>query len=135
MVRRRSRQGFTLVELMAAFAVLAVGLLGTVSLFYFGIDKMKAGRETSAALRALRNEMEHLRAQPFEALEPGTREAFASGEGDLANLPGAKPAVSIEAYPDRPELRKVTLRLEWTGENGRRVSKSLTTLIADKGTS
>lgn len=128
---RRSTAGFSLVELMAALAVLTIGLLGSVSLYYFGMDKMKAARETSTAMRAARNEIEYWRAQPFDSLRAGSRDVLAAGERDLADLPNARAAVTIDDEPAAPgRLKRVSVSIAWTGENGRTVRKGAATLIA-----
>ncbi len=123
--------GFTLLELVTALFILVTGLMGALTLFTIGMSKVALVDEYGLARTAVQNEMETLRALPFEALEPGERDHF-TGDVPAAQLPGAQPRVVVRPA-DLPGLKEVSVTLSWRGENGRRVERSLTTFIADSG--
>lgn len=95
------------------------------------MSKVALVDEYGLARMAVQNEMETLRALPFDALEPGERNHF-TGDVPAAQLPGALPRVVVQPA-DLPGLKEVSVTLSWRGENGRRVERSLTTFIADSG--
>ena len=155
--RRAARGGFTLLELMAALSVLTVGLLGAVQSYHFGLDKIRAMRESAIARGAVQNEIETLRALPFNQLADRENAPFASlapdlsfrPEGEIPSTTGISPSGRndkcgilkplVRATPSltirtRPEgaLKEVDASIRWRGDNGRWIEKRLTTLIADK---
>lgn len=130
---RRRQAGASLIELVAALGVLTIGLLGGVSVFYYGMDKLKAVDEGRTAVSMARNEIEYLRSRPFEGLADAQDAPF-HDDAALNGLPNARGTVSISGYPGREDrLKQVTATVAWTGENGRTIRKSLTTLMAGRG--
>lgn len=125
--------GFTLLELLAALFILTVGLFGVIQMHHVGLGKLRVLNESIVASHAVQNEIEHLRALPFAALQNVQNGPFHSKSPEPARLVNAKPAVTIEDFRGTPRLKKVTASLAWTGEYGRTIRKSVTTLIADKG--
>ncbi len=130
---RTRRRGFSLIELTCALFVVTVGVFGALQLYTVGLTKMKTVDEYAVALRVLNNEVETLRALPFAELQPATKIPFRSHTPEGERLVNATGTVTIT---DRSEggarLREVFVRLRWTGEYGRTIDKSLTTLIAEK---
>jgi hypothetical protein len=123
-----------MLELTAALFVLSVGMMGTIQMYHVGVAKTGVIGEAAIALSAVENEIETLRAQPFAALTDGGDRPFVSATPMLDRLPEAEARVTIRAYNESmPGLKQVDARVLWLGENGRRVEKSLTTLIADRG--
>ena len=124
------KHGFTLLELTCAIFVISVGLFGILHIYLQGIDKMQAINEYETALCALSNEMETLRTVPFDALELGDGLPFRSETPGLEHLHLAETLCFIAAEEDGAALKRVTVRIRWIGEHGRRIEKELTTLIA-----
>ena len=129
----RADGGYSLVELIAALFVLTVGLLGTIQVYHFGLDRIRTMREGAMASRMVQNEIETLRARPFSELDHGENARFISGNPDAEVLVNATPSVTIRPYGS-PNLRlkEVCVSLRWTGEHGRTLERAVTTLIADK---
>ncbi|HIJ65943.1 MAG TPA: hypothetical protein HPP77_08315, partial [Candidatus Hydrogenedentes bacterium] len=142
--------GIALVELITAFFVLTLGLFGAIRMYHFCLDKTRAVHEAKTVMRALNNEIEHLRALPFADLENGQATSFRSETPGVEALVNASTTVAIEDYASpgaqpapvagvsdkrspMPGLKRATVRIRWTGENGRTITKELVTLIADKG--
>ena len=128
------QRGFTLLELVTALFVLTVGLLGVITMYHFGIGKLRYLNENAVALRAVQNEIEALRAKSFEAVEPVAGGSFISETPEARRLTGARASVTIADYPDAEgELKEITARLTWRGDQGRQITKTATTLIANTG--
>ena len=128
-MRRSRNSGYVLVEMTSALFVLTVGVLGTMRAYDYGIDSIRAMRESSLAMQRVQNEIETLRALPFGALQDGAREEPIE-DADLANA-----SLHVELSPDSsasPHLKQVLVTVSWTAENGRRASRSGVTLIAEK---
>ena len=128
-----SARGFALMEATAALFVAAVGLFGVFQMYDYGAQTLRTIQEHTIASRALQNEVESLRGLPFERLEPGTRLDFVSATPEAARLFRAKAWVDIlDREEAGGELLQVTVSLRWTGEHGRRIKRTVTTLIARK---
>lgn len=127
--------GFTILELVCALFILSTGLFGVITMYHFGITKMRTLHEYGIAMQAIENELETLRALPFAALEDAAQAPFTSDPDALNLLVNAAASVAIAKPLDAPQgLKRVTVRVRWTGEHGRTIEKRVTTFIADKGT-
>ena len=132
-VRGRS-SGFSLLEFTAALFVLSAGMLGAIQLYHVVVDKAKAVGETAIVLSAIQNELETLRALPFGELRDTEDGRFVSRTPALESLVNVAPNVVISGCAGIPGLKEVTVSIRWTGDSGRTIEKSVTTLIADRGT-
>jgi len=120
-------------ESTAALFVAAVGLFGVLQMYEYGTQTLRTVQEHTIAGRALQNEMESLRGLPFDQLEAGKRLEFISTTPETDRLLRAKAWVNIrEREEAQGELLQVTASLRWTGEHGRIIKRSVTTLIARK---
>jgi len=135
----RNQHGFSLIELVAALSVLSVGLLGVVQSYHYGIDKIRTLREASTSTRAVQDQIEALRSMPFAALTDRDKAPLVDPAPDLSQLVNATPTLTIRPYSgsgraSTPALRlkEVEVSIRWTGDNGRTMKRSATTLIADK---
>lgn len=130
----RRNGGWSLVELMTALFVLSLGLMGVIQTYHFGLDKIRTMRESGIATRIVQNEVETLRALPFSALDDRKNAPFISPAPGLERLVNGTPALTIRPHPDPAlRLKEATVSLRWSGDNGRTMERSATTLIADKG--
>ena len=133
-VNRHPARGFALMEATAALFVATVGLFGVIQMFQYGVGALHTVQEHTIASRSLQNEIESLRGLPFDRLEPGARLDFISETPEMARLLNASAWADIHDREDAPgRLLQVTVSLRWTGEHGRRIKRSVTTLIARKG--
>jgi Tfp pilus assembly protein PilE len=66
---RKSRRGFTLVELTLIVAVSSVALVATAGAVTSGAKLAQTASETRAAIRATQTLMERVRATPYEDIE------------------------------------------------------------------
>lgn len=131
--KRHSAQGFALMEATAALFVAAVGLFGVLQMYEYGTQTLRTVQEHTIAGRALQNEIESLRGLPFDKMEPGEKLEFVSETPETERLVRAKAWVDIrERKEAQGELLQVSVSLRWTGEHGRRIKRSVTTLVARK---
>ncbi|MCX5769764.1 MAG: prepilin-type N-terminal cleavage/methylation domain-containing protein [Candidatus Hydrogenedentes bacterium] len=125
--------GFTLLELVAALFVFAVGLLGTVQMYNVLAGKLLHVQESEIAARALNAEIETLRSLPFSQLTNREDASFVSQPYGTENLVNLTTRLTIRPYPDSGlNLKQITATVLWTGEHGRKIEKSATTLITNK---
>ena len=125
--------GFSLVELMVALFVFTVGMLGTMQLYHFGLDKIRTMREAALATQAVQNEVEVLRAMPFAELADRVDAAFVSAPDQCGPLVNLTPSLTVCPHANGAlRLKQVTASIRWTGDNGRTMAREVTTLIADK---
>ncbi len=128
---RTDTRGYALLEAATALFIAVTGLFGAMQMFQFGVDKIRVTGEYIIAARAIENELETLRAQPFDSLEPAKQRPFLSVTPEMERLPLAKAYVEIETVDASPSrLREVTVVVRWRTENGRPVERRLSTLIA-----
>jgi len=131
--QQRPRAGFSLFELTCALFVITAGIFGVIQLYTLGLNKTKAANEYAIARTAIDNELEPLRAFPFDELKCGTAESFRSRTPALEKLVNAKGIVVItDRAGDTRGLKEIEVILRWKGEYGRIIEKSMTTLIARK---
>jgi prepilin-type N-terminal cleavage/methylation domain-containing protein len=98
-VRRRSRRGFSLVELLVVMTVLAVAVAMLTNTLAAVMRLEPASRETGQALDAARSAAEELRATPFG-------EIFATWDADPADDPGGPGSArgaGFAAFPLLPQ--------------------------------
>lgn len=109
MTRRalRNREGFSLVETLAAAAIVGIGLVATAVAFQHAIGGVEAGRhETIAALLA-EHKLEELKGRALAdwtsvALQPGTTTEYCPADGPCSTTPttdGYRRTTAVEDSP------------------------------------
>ena len=71
-MRMNRKQGFTLIEVVVALAILGIGLTVIIELFAGGLRSARVSQEYSTALNYVRSKMEEVMVQP--TLKEGTEE-------------------------------------------------------------
>jgi Tfp pilus assembly protein PilV len=128
---RSHNQGFVMLEAIAAVFVVLVGIFSVLQFFDYGVRKLKAEEESRIALRQMRNELEILRAQPFDTLVKAPSDQWLGERAELDMLVDHRTRVEVEPGAEAPtRLMKVTVSIRWRGEYGRPIQRKLTTLIA-----
>ena len=132
-MRRNAAGGFTLLELTCALFILTFGMFGVIQMYHLGMAKTRVLNEYTQAMEALQNELETLRALPFESLRNVKHGPFVTQPRVLRRLVNARPRTTIRDYPESGgALKEVRVTLKWTSENGRTITKRLVTLIAQR---
>jgi type IV pilus assembly protein PilV len=103
--------GFTLLEVMIALVILAVGLLGLASLQVMAIKGNSYGQEMTVASTMAQNQLEQLRR---------TTGALANGTDYPIDQNGIRytRAWIIDANQPQTGMNTVTITISWTGPTG-----------------
>jgi len=126
-------RGFTLIEATATMFVLTFGVMGAIQMHMAAIEKTRALQEYGVADETLQNEIETLRALPFDELRVGNAQPLRSVTPALDRLLRAQATVDIvDQSGETPGLKQVSVKVRWTGEHGRPIERSVETLIARK---
>lgn len=138
-MRRRAadrRAGLTLLELMFALTVMAVGVLAAYSGQVGSVDLLRATRETDAAMVQLRAAMEVVLTRPpneiMKDFPDGSQLASGAWDFNPMNLDAYQVTVD---YPgigagDAPDVLPIVLTATWNDFRGRPREQSLATLVS-----
>ncbi len=107
-----SRCGFSLVEVAAAFVLLAALLAVTLQIVLMAGEHQRTAWHRRVAMLEAANQMERLAGQPWSALTPEAA-ATASLSPEAQTLPGAKLAVRIEPAEGEPRAKRITVQVRW----------------------
>ncbi|MEX2528993.1 MAG: prepilin-type N-terminal cleavage/methylation domain-containing protein [Gemmatimonadota bacterium] len=93
---RRSRGGFTLVELLVALMILTVGILGLAGATGLVIRTITAADFTTQRSAALAGTLERLRAMPFDSVRTGNDLVGSYEVTWTSNPSGNSPGVQVK---------------------------------------
>ena len=110
-------KGFSLLELIIAIAVLAVGLVGVLKIFPVGLRaSYRAGMITKAAFLA-QNKMEEVKMEEFEKIIELPPKIPLSGTTDDFDWEILIDEVYLEGLESVDDIRKVTVIVKWIKRN------------------
>ncbi|MBI3926473.1 MAG: prepilin-type N-terminal cleavage/methylation domain-containing protein [Armatimonadetes bacterium] len=107
------RSGFTLLEILVALAVVALGLLGLISVMIYSTRARIQGteRQTASVIAlSLMSDAENALAADFGA-------PVGVARAPVAGSPGYE--AEVQAADERPGLKRVEVTVYWTDERGR----------------
>ncbi len=132
MNQRVRRTGYTLMELVTAMGLLGMGMFTVVTSFHYGLEKVRAMQEMHTAQTVAQNQLERLRAAPFDELKE-TENAVMPASPALEMLVKARTEKSVRVYGEpKLGLREVEVRVTWVGDRGRVMHASALTLVGDR---
>ncbi len=104
-------KGFTLLEVMIAMVILAIGLLGLASLQIMAIKGNSFGQQMTVASTIAQNQLEQLRRTPA---------ALANGNNTFTDQNGVTYTRSWIVAANQPQtgMNTVTMTISWTGPTG-----------------
>ena len=124
-LKRGPLTGFALTELIAALFVLSVGVFGTLTLYYTGMERMRAQQQEPMAMAVLHHEME-----PVHTMDAADLEAWSTAETEPPGMQHLADAEIERQVTERDgELFEVSAVVRWRGAGGRSMERSLTTLV------
>ncbi len=136
---RMNRLGFTFLEIVAAMAVLAIGIVAAITLFPIGLENSKRASERTRASLLVYQQLQRYRSMGYvyvtTTLSPtqGTPQAFTTGDPFFVNFVKVTPYAG--ATPGT-SLQEVTVRAEWPSiqaDRNKRRSLEMSSLIGNRG--
>jgi len=162
---RPHRAAFTLIEVLVAAGVAAVGFLAVILLNTANLRYVKSSRQSNAATLCLQERAEQLRLADWRKITSPSYlcdTLLATSAKSAAPLSEISEKVTVTAFPDETaaqklvvqrntngtrvtlvsgdglltqRLAKVELQVNWTGSDGRSRTRATTTLMANGGIS
>ena len=122
------RKGFSLLELIIAIAVLAIGLVGVLQIFPIGLKaSQRAGMMTKAAFLA-QNKIEDVKLAGFDAIvELPPKIPLSGRDGDFEWAVKIED-IALEGVESSDDIRKVIVTVSWPEGNTTR-SKDFITYV------
>lgn len=151
--RARRTSGFTILEVMMSAFVLALGIATSITTLQYGMRMVDTARNTTLAGQIMQSEMEVLRLQNWAqivalqtAQVPANTPQTTSNSittGTLTNLDAILTRIAtnfvctrlIEDISGKADMKLITLRVTWTGVDGRPHQLSFQTRYAKNGLS
>jgi uncharacterized protein (TIGR02598 family) len=119
----KSKRGFTLLEIVIALAILAIGLVGILSLFPVGFEaSRRASMLTEATIHA-QQKMEEFKQTGYDGLNSS------GGYTAFTDNSGLEWQVTVDEIDPPGNLKSVTLDVRWQ-EKGDYKSETFVTYIA-----
>jgi hypothetical protein len=129
----RRRTGFTLLELVTAMGMLGIGVFAVVTSFHYGLEKVRAVCISCTAQTVAQNELEKLRAAPYDELKL-TEGTPLPATPALEKLVKVSMGKRVQVYGEpKLGLREVEVRISWIGDGARPMYASALTLVGNKG--
>ena len=120
-------QGFSLIELMIAIAILSIGLLGLAGLQGTAINGNIHGNSISRATALAQDTIEEIRNTPYDDINDTNFPVLETGVGGSM----FDRAVSIEGDTPLNELKRITVTVSWRKMRQHQVV--LRTIASDEG--
>lgn len=145
-MRSLGQQGFTILEVAFAAAVMALGISSSIIAMQWGFKFLDVARGNTLASQIMQSEIERLRLWPWEKTSPtgvvdSIVELPASEPVSLASVFSSSAALAtrftltrtVTADAARPDVRYITVTVNWTTTDGQNHTRSSTTLYAENG--
>lgn len=126
---KKSKTGFTLIELVVALGVTVIGLM-LFAVVVSTIPLTRTSRNQNLAYHIAAKKIEELRNTPFASMP-------ASGtfsDPGLSDLNGSTAALTVSDYQSSADIKEVRVSVSWLQEDDQK-SIELETLIYDGGVS
>ena len=107
--RRAAPSAFSLIEVMIAMAILAIGIVGAIRVFPVGLRASQRSQLASRAALAAEKTIEELKLSAWESLEPGSTET----QADEFTITTAIDEPKIEGLIDPAALKRISVTVSW----------------------
>ncbi|PJC47009.1 MAG: hypothetical protein CO035_07955 [Candidatus Omnitrophica bacterium CG_4_9_14_0_2_um_filter_42_8] len=120
------KKGFSLLELIIAIAVLAIGLVGVLQIFPIGLRaSQRAGMLTKASFLA-QNKIEDVKLSGFDAITELPPKIPMSGKDGDCEWAVKIGEVSLEGIESSGDMREVAVTITWPERNTTRYKDFIT---------
>ncbi len=124
--RANKEKGFSLLELIIAIAVLAVGLVGILQIFPIGLRASQAAGMMTKASFLAQNKIEDVKLAGFDAIAELPPKIPLSGtDGDFGWAIKID-NVSLEGVESQDNMRKIIVTISWPERNTTRSKEFIT---------
>jgi len=122
----KANKGFSLLELIIAIAVLAIGLIGVLQIFPVGLRaSQRAGMMTKASFLA-QNKIEDVKLAGFDAITELPPKIPLSGKDGDFEWSVKIGNVSLEGVESSRDMRKIIVTISWPERNTTRSKEFIT---------
>ena len=102
-----------LLEIIAAFVIISTILLTVVPALSWITSERRAAQRHEEALAEANSLLDRVTSQPWTSITPDALKAIQLSETVQKQLPGAAVKIDVETPPADPDVRRITLRLDW----------------------
>jgi type IV pilus modification protein PilV len=135
------RDGFTLIEVLVAFTILAVGLLALAAMQLHALSFGRSGRHTSDAALVAYNEMERLQRLPWAHADLNPAGAWVAAPDVNVDVDSAVGVQTEQTYALRRRVtnlipnrtRSVDVQVQWAEPDRPNRSFTLTSVVVNLG--
>ena len=115
-MKRRTDQGFSLLEVMVSLSIIAIALMAIVSTVLHTIRMKESEKEQQIAKQAVTRKVEELKAGTFSTLF-ATYDGTTFGVADLVHTAGptGQGLGTVEIDNTNSELLDITVTVQWNG--------------------
>lgn len=144
-VSHNKTSGFTIVEVVIAAVIMAVGLTAAAICLQLGVRNYDTARKTSQVTQILQDEAERLRLLNWAAINQLPASASVINElpatfdidplQELLNNRGLQITRTVQDVPGYANMKQIVLSASWTGLGGTTHSRTLQFRYTEGGTS
>lgn len=127
-LRRKKDEGFSLIEVLIAMAILGIMSMTLIAVLVHGFNLLSRTKQITLATQVCQEQVELIRNKPFDSiLNLGTTYA----NDKLTSLPDGQGTQALESSVGA-DIRKLTVSVSWSFR-GQTMRKDVVTLITRSG--
>ncbi len=125
---RSPQAGFSLIELIVTIVILAIGIVGVLTMFLCAYQSQLNAHYTMLATAAAVEKLEEMRSAGYNGINSVT---FASPFA-LPDLPGGVGTIAYTPFPEATSdnLYRITVQVQWQGGRNIQGNTSVSSLVA-----
>lgn len=137
-MRLSNKKGFSLVEVLFASVIMAIGLIAVISAVYLQTTILNENREQTIATLTAQGEIENIRGMKFSDImaltsfdeedAPGLaylHYGSGFGKGDIV--------IGSAGFTGDPHIKKVSVTVTWDSINGKTLTRTMATFVTEEG--
>ena len=125
------RRGFVMMDVLAAFALLAGGVFLSVVFFRTEVRELRYTHERLAALLIAESEIERLHTLSYEEIARGDGQPLNLTLPSARRLKEGRGTLSVKEI--EPGLKNVTVRIQWSSPRGRPCFVEMRSVLSKEG--